>query len=108
MEKKEKKQRLSSIIVDGGKYMTTLTKKYKNRKPYKEYDPKMIEAFIPGTIADIYTKPGKKVEEGDVLLILEAMKMRNIVVAPCNGEISKIRVSLGQMVSKGSLMIEMV
>ncbi len=107
MDEKKKKQRLSSIVVDGGKYMTTLSEKYKNKKPYKEHDPKMINAFIPGTIVEIYTKPGKNVEEGEVLLILEAMKMRNTVVAPIDGKIKKIFVSLGQMVSKGFLIIEM-
>ena len=107
MDKKEKKQRLSSIIVDGGKYMTTLTNKYKNKKPYEEYNPKLIKAFIPGTIVEIFTKTGKKVEEGEMLLILEAMKMRNSVVAPCDGKVKKVVVKLGQMVSKGYVMIEM-
>ncbi len=107
MDKEKKKQRLSSIIVDGGKYMTTLSEKYKNRKPYEENDPKKVKAFIPGIIAEIMTKPGKNVKEGDVLLILEAMKMRNNVVAPCDGKVSKVLVSLGQLVSKGVLIVEM-
>jgi len=107
MDKKDKKQRLSSIIVDGGKYMTTLSDKYKNKKPYEEDDPKKIKAFIPGTIAEILTKAGKKVEEGEMLLILEAMKMRNSVVTPCDGRVKKVIVKHGQMVTKGYVMIEM-
>lgn len=107
MDNKEKKKRLSSIIVDGGKYMTTLTEKYKNKKPYEEHNPKMVKAFIPGTITEIMTKPGNKVEEGEMLLILEAMKMRNSVVAPCDGKVKKVIVKLGQMVSKNYIMIEM-
>jgi len=107
MAKETKKPRLNSIIVDGGKYMTTLTDKYKNKKPYKEKNPKLITAFIPGTIVEILTKEGKKVEEGDVLMVLEAMKMRNDVVAPFSGRIKKIAVSLGQMVPNKFLMVEM-
>jgi biotin carboxyl carrier protein len=107
MEKTEKKQRFVSINVDGGKYLTTLTEKYKTRKPYVENDPNLIRAFLPGTIVEVYTKVNKKVEEGDVLLILEAMKMRNTVVAPFSGIIKKVFVSLGQLVSKNFVMIEM-
>jgi len=107
MTKEIKKPRLSSIIVDGGKYMTTLTKKYKNKKPYKEKNPKLIPAFIPGTIVEISAKEGKKVEEGEVLMVLEAMKMRNDVVAPFSGRVKKITVSVGQMVPNRFVMVEM-
>jgi len=107
MAREKKKKRLSSIIVDGQKYMTTLTDKYRNKKPYKEFNPNLIVAFIPGTIVEILIKKGKKVEEGEVILILEAMKMRNVVVAPFSGRVDKIFVSLGQMVSKGYVMAEM-
>ncbi len=107
MAKEIKKPRLNSIIVDGGKYMTTLTNKYKNKKPYKEKNPKLITAFIPGTIVEIMAKAGKRVEEGDVLMVLEAMKMRNDVVAPCSGKVKKISVSVGQMVPNRFVMVEM-
>jgi len=106
MEKKEKKPRLSSIIIDGGKYMTNVTEKYKNRPAYEEINHNKIKAFIPGTIVEIMTKQGRKVEEGEVLLILEAMKMRNVVVSPINGRVKKLNVKLDQMVSKGYIMVE--
>lgn len=103
----KEKQELVSIIIDGGEYLTTLTEKYKNKEAYVEHDPNLIKAFLPGTIVEVYTKPKKKVEEGDVLLILEAMKMRNTVVAPHSGKIKNIFVKLGQLVSKNFVMIEM-
>ncbi|NOY50078.1 MAG: acetyl-CoA carboxylase biotin carboxyl carrier protein subunit [Chlorobi bacterium] len=105
-DKKKKRKRLSSIVVDGGKYMTNLTEKYKNRPRYQEYDPCKIKSFIPGTIVDINVKPGRKVVEGEVMLVLEAMKMRNSIVAPCDGRVKKLYVSLQQMVPKDFLMIE--
>ena len=107
MDKAKKKQRLSTLIIDGGKYLTTFPQKYKNKKPYEEYNPNLVRAFLPGTIVEILTKPGKKVEEGEVLVILEAMKMRNSIVAPHDGIVKKIFVNLGQMVTKNFLMVEM-
>ena len=108
MEKNdEKKIRYSSLVVDGVKYRTLLTEKYKNRKPYAETNHNLIIAFIPGTVVDIYVKEGKKVKEGDTLLILEAMKMRNHVKAPFNGTIKKLMVKENNLVSKNQVMIEM-
>lgn len=107
MNKEKKKQRLSTLIIDGGKYLTTFPEKYKNKKPYEEINPDLVRAFLPGTIVEILTKPGKKVEEGEVLVILEAMKMRNSIVAPHHGKVKKIFVSLGQMVAKNFVMVEL-
>lgn len=107
MDKSNKKPRLSSIIIDGGKYMTTRTEKYKNRKPYVEHDPNLVKSFIPGTIVEIMVKEGRKVEEGDEIIILEAMKMRNIVLSPVSGRVKKIYVKIDQMVSKNFLLMEM-
>lgn len=103
----KEKQEFVSVIIDGGEYKTTLTEKYKNKVKYVENDPNLIKAFLPGTIVEVNTKSKKKVEEGDVLLILEAMKMRNTVVAPHSGKIKNVFVKLGQAVSKNFVMIEM-
>ena len=63
-------------------------------------------AFIPGTIKQIYIKPRKRVKEGDKLLVLEAMKMKNDIVAPINGTIKTINVKVGDRVAKNELLIE--
>ena len=103
----KKSARFSSLNIDGVKYKTHLTEKFKTRKKYEDKNPNKILAFIPGTIVEIMAKKGKKVNEGDVLLILEAMKMRNTVVAPQDGTIKRLVVKAGQIVSKNQLMIEM-
>lgn len=103
----KKKQRLSKLIIDGGEYLTTFPDKYKNKKPYEENNPNLIRSFLPGTIVEILTKPGKKVDEGEVLVILEAMKMHNSIIAPFDGKVKKIFVSLGQMVPKDFVMVEL-
>jgi len=103
--KKEEKTHFSSLVVEGTKYRTLLTKKFKNRTVYKEKDPGDILAFIPGTIVKVKAHKGKKVKEGDLLLILEAMKMRNVVASPVDGTIREVRVRIGDIVTKNQLMI---
>lgn len=88
-------------------YRTTLNKMYKDRKPYRIPDKREIYSFIPGTIVEINIKIGAKVKKGQVLMLLEAMKMKNQVLAPFNGEVKSIHVKVGQIVAKNVLMIEL-
>lgn len=53
---------------------------------------------MPGTILDVRTSQGQTVKEGDILFILEAMKMENEIVAPRNGTITSVTVSKGTSV----------
>jgi biotin carboxyl carrier protein len=102
----EKKVVLDTISVMGTSYKTTLTTKYSNRKKWEAPDPKMIKAYIPGNIIKIFVKEGQKVKQGSKLLLLEAMKMKNLVVAPVSGVIKAIHVKEGIMVPKNELLIE--
>lgn len=99
-------EELQKFIVDDTKYETKLTKKFLNRTRYQPRNPKLIYAFIPGTIRDIFVKQGQKVVIGDDLLILEAMKMKNFIKSGINGVISEIHVTSGQNVAKNELLIE--
>jgi biotin carboxyl carrier protein len=87
-------------------YQTLLTKKYINRVSYKPANPKMILSYIPGTILEIFVKEGKRLEAGDPILILEAMKMRNIVTIPVSGKLKKIYVKEGETIPKNFLIAE--
>jgi biotin carboxyl carrier protein len=95
------------LIVEGEGYKTTYTQRYKNRKKYKTPNPNKITAFIPGTIIEIFVKTGQKVSKGEDLLILEAMKMNNKLVAPHDAAIKKIHVKSGEMVIRNQLLIEL-
>jgi len=106
LTKKIKKVSYKSLLIENIKYRTTLTKKYQSRKPYEKKDIKKITAFIPGTIRKIYVKTGKNVKEGDRLLILEAMKMKNELLSPTNGIVKSVLVKSGDLVSKNQLLIE--
>lgn len=100
------KNELRSLKIEGCTYKTRFTKKYENRKRWQKADPKQLEAYIPGTILEIFVKEGQKVNEGEELLILEAMKMKNIITAPISGVIKSIFVSEGRVVPKGFVMLE--
>jgi pyruvate carboxylase len=95
---------IKSIVIDDSVYETGLTKKFLNRKPYKPADQKRVNAFIPGLIQKVYVKIGDKVKRGDKLLILEAMKMQNIVNAPVDGMV-RVVPREGILVKKNELLI---
>lgn len=113
MTKKEinKKQRDNSTSItfniEGDKYDTFANRKFQNRKPYQPDDPGKITAFMPGVIRKIYVKPEDKVKEGTKLLVLEAMKMKNILFAPAAGLVKKINVDEGKMVTKDHILVEL-
>jgi glutaconyl-CoA/methylmalonyl-CoA decarboxylase subunit gamma len=64
-----------------------------------------VSAPMPGSVLDVKVKIGDNVNEGDVLLILEAMKMENEVTAPTSGAIKSINVAVGSTVNTGDTMI---
>jgi biotin carboxyl carrier protein len=65
-----------------------------------------IKAPMPGLVLEISVEVGQEVQEGDNLLILEAMKMENSFSSPRAGIIKSIAVNKGQAVDKGQLLIE--
>ena len=66
-----------------------------------------IKAPMPGTLLAFKVAKGQAVKRGDVLLILEAMKMENEIVAPSNGTVAALHVAEGASVSTGDLLIEL-
>ena len=64
-----------------------------------------VKAPMPGTVLDIFVEPGQQIQEGDKLLILEAMKMENVLKSPGDGVIKAIQVSKGSAVNKNEVLI---
>ena len=62
-----------------------------------------VEFPITGKIASVNVKPGDMVTEGDILCLIESMKMENPILAPVSGKITKIDISAGQVVEVGEL-----
>lgn len=65
-----------------------------------------VTAPLPGTIIEIKVRPGDKVKRGDKLLVYEAMKMENNLVAEKDGEIKAVKVSTGDSVMQGDVLFE--
>ena len=64
-----------------------------------------VKAPMPGTVLDVKATPGVRVQKGDVLLILEAMKMENEIAAPEDGVVAQVLVGKGASVSTGDVLI---
>lgn len=63
-----------------------------------------VSAPMPGTILSVNVQNGSSVKKGDVLFILEAMKMENEIMAPCDGTIASVSVAKGAAVETGALL----
>jgi len=64
-----------------------------------------ILAPMPGKIMAINVKVGDSIKRGDIICILEAMKMQNEIMATHDGKVSDVRVTVGQLMSTGDVMI---
>lgn len=64
-----------------------------------------VKAPMPGLVLDIRVEVGTEVAEGDPLLVLEAMKMENVLKSPTSGVIKSISVEKGQAVEKNQVLV---
>ncbi len=64
-----------------------------------------IESPMPGLVLEVDLHPGQTVQQGDKLIILEAMKMENIIKSPVDGTIQEVLIKPGENIMKGQLLI---
>jgi biotin carboxyl carrier protein len=102
----EEQSNFKEIVLDDTKYLTLYSKKFLKRKHYQPEDPTKLRAFIPGVIQKIYVVEGQEVKRGQPLVVLEAMKMKNDVFSPVNAIVKAINVKVGDVVSKGQVLLE--
>ena len=76
-------------------------------KPELEQSTKVIKAPMPGKVQSIEVEEGNQVQEGETILVLEAMKMENEIKSPIQGRIKTIQVELGQTIDKQTLLVEL-
>ncbi|MBR6402411.1 MAG: biotin/lipoyl-binding protein [Eubacterium sp.] len=65
----------------------------------------VVSAPMPGKILGVKTEVGKSVKKGDVLLVLEAMKMENEIVAPEDGTVASVNATVGASVESGDTLV---
>jgi biotin carboxyl carrier protein len=102
----EKEPVTKTLQIEDREYETLFTAKFEKRRRYTAPDPKKLHCVIPGVVLSLTTQTGKKVQKGERLLVLEAMKMQNDILSPLDGKIKKIHVNLGTMIPKGTLLLE--
>jgi biotin carboxyl carrier protein len=79
---------------------------YSVDRPKVEVVPiKSIKAPISGRIMDVLVTTGNEIKKGQVLVVIEAMKMENQIASPVNAKISEIKVQKGQSVKAGEIMV---
>ena len=66
-----------------------------------------VKAPMPGLVLNVLVEPGQVVQKGDALLILEAMKMENVLKAVNDGVVKTVQAIKGSTVDKGALLLEM-
>lgn len=67
----------------------------------------VIKAPMPGTIIKVNVKAGDSVKRGDVLCVLEAMKMENEIMAPADGTVAGVNVSSGESVQTDAVLLSL-
>ena len=117
---------IANIEVNGTKYEVEIERKVKQSKTPKLIRPVVagtpkpvidkkekgssspVKAPLPGNILSIAVKPGDIIKKGQLLLIMEAMKMENQVLAEKEGVVESIRVEVGQAVLQGDVLMEII
>ena len=97
---------LGMLNIDTSLYKTRISTRFAARKPYQPVNPCIISGFIPGTVLEILVVIGQGVKKGDAMIILDAMKMQNIIRCTIDGRVKRIEVKKGDKVSKGRLLLE--
>jgi len=101
-----------TVVINNNKYVVTIENQLDQlikEMGFEVGKTKLVNAIkapMPGLILEINVKVGQQVNQGDNLLILEAMKMENSFDSPRAGIIKSIAVTKGQAVEKGQLLIE--
>ena len=113
IEKTDRKAKEISLRINGQLYKTAikepidqlLSNMGMDIKAMQKAEP--IKAPMPGMILKILVTPGQKINKGDGLVILEAMKMENILKAGANATVKAIRVTERTAVEKGAVLIDL-
>lgn len=93
------------VHVCGRQYKTRYTRKFVERKKWEAPNPNEVRSIIPGSVTEICVKEGTKVKKGTCLMIYEAMKMKNRIVAPFDATVKSIEVNQGDKLPKGALLV---
>lgn len=106
------KQNTYEILVNGVSYIFSIETPFSLKRKLMlannadKSGKVKVKAPMPGKILDILVMPGQKVNKGDTLLILEAMKMQNTIMAQNTGTVQSISVKANDIVGKDDVLVE--
>lgn len=101
-----------TLLVNGRKYTIEVRDKYDELLASLGMDSMSarkvneLKAPMPGLVLDVLVKEGSAVKKGDPLVVLEAMKMENILKSPTDATIGKVAVTKGTAVEKNQLLLQ--
>lgn len=99
------------VRVNGNKYTVQLKDKYDElleklgMNSTATAKVKEIKAPMPGLVIEVRVKEGDNIKQGDGLLVLQAMKMENVIKSPTAGDIKKVHIKKGDAIEKNQVMI---
>jgi biotin carboxyl carrier protein len=108
----DKSQNKYTVLLNGVSYSFTIESpiSYRRRKyldKYKQHNKiEIVTAPMPGKIIELLVEESSHVKEGEAILILEAMKMQNEIIAQVTGKVRKISVKAGDSVTKDDILME--
>ncbi len=109
---REASGKLSTIKVNGNDYTVELQDKFELLLKQLGLDSsqlvtvKELKAPMPGLVLNVFIAVGMEVKKGDNLLILEAMKMENMIKSPADGRIKNVLIDIGKKVEKNQILIQ--
>ena len=92
-------------LMGEGETISVAPKAEETKAPVAKGDGETVSAPMPGTILDVKVNVGDSVKKGQVLVILEAMKMENEIMAPADGVVTSLNVSKGATVQTGEAIV---
>lgn len=110
--KADKQEKTFVILVNGVKHTLSVKDKFDILLQSMGLDNMAankvnnMKAPMPGLVLDIKVTPGSSVSKGDAIVVLEAMKMENILKSPGDGVIKKVSVQKGMAVEKNQVLVE--
>jgi len=108
----DKSQNKYTVLLNGVSYSFTIESpiSYRRRKyleKYKQHNKiEIVTAPMPGKVLELLVEESSHVKEGEAILILEAMKMQNEIIAQVTGKVKRISVKAGDSVTKDDVLME--
>ncbi len=94
-----------SVWVDGAQFVAALVERSAGKPKAAARD--VLEAPMTGRVVVVAAEVGAQVARGDLLLVLEAMKMEHRLAAPCDGEVLHVAVQVGAIVDVGAVLVRL-